>query len=182
MRWSLAIGALVVALILGSWLGRRRVTQAPELADYTAAIERTAEEFGLDPHLLRALVAVESGGDPFAISRAGAVGLTQLMPATAREQATRLGVADFDEEQLTDPALNLRLGASYLARMLKRFDGDEAFALAAYNAGPQRVLRWREAAPDVSPRAVIEREGFAETRKHLRRVLRYRAEYAEGRD
>ncbi len=178
MRWPVVVGALLVALIVGSWFGRQRVTRAPDLGEHQNAIAAAAEEFQLDPHLLRALVAVESGGDPRAVSRAGAIGLTQLMPPTAREQAERLGVSDYAQERLTEPALNLRLGASYLARLLMRFDGSEPFALAAYNAGPQNVIRWREAAPDVSPQGVIDREGFAETRKHVRRVLRYRAAYA----
>ena len=178
MRWLVVLGALLVALVVGSWLGRMRVTRAPDLGEHRAAISAAAQEFKLDPDLLRALVAVESGGDAHAVSRAGAIGLTQLMPPTAQEQAGRLGVRDYAEERLTEPVLNLRLGASYLARLLRRFDGSEPFALAAYNAGPQNVIRWREAAPDASPQGVIEREGFAETRKHVRRVLRYRAAYA----
>jgi soluble lytic murein transglycosylase len=175
---GVALAALIVAAFAGFALGRQRASAPPALADLDVQIEAAASEFGLDPHLLRALVAVESGGDPAAVSRAGAVGLAQLMPATAKEQAQRLRIPDYAEARLVEPVLNLRLGASYLARLLRRFEGEEAFALAAYNAGPTRVLRWREKAPDVSARTVIEREGFEETRTHLRRVLRYRDVYA----
>jgi soluble lytic murein transglycosylase len=100
------------------------------------------------------------------------------MPATAREQAARLGIADYDDARLTEPALNLRLGAAYLARLVARYDGEVAFAVAAYNAGPGRVDRWRRRAPDLAPRDVIRREAYAETRGHVEKVLRLRARYA----
>lgn len=94
-------------------------------------IALAARRHGLDPKLLHALVAVESAYRPGAVSPAGAAGLTQLMPATAAD----LGVSD-----RTDPAENLRGGADYLARQLVRF-GDLRLALAAFNAGPERVAR-----------------------------------------
>ncbi|WP_085341139.1 lytic transglycosylase domain-containing protein [Aquidulcibacter paucihalophilus] len=104
-----------------------------------ALIRRIATETGLDPKLLHALVIVESAYDTRAISPVGARGLTQLMPATARE----LGVADaFDGEE------NLRGGARYLAAQIGRF-GDLRLALAAYNAGPNRVARLGRV-PDIS--------------------------------
>jgi soluble lytic murein transglycosylase-like protein len=95
------------------------------------AIDQAAEAHGLDPKLLHALVLTESAYQPRAVSPVGAGGLTQLMPATARE----LGVRD-----RFDPIENLRGGADYLARQLLRF-GDVRLALAAYNAGPSRVAR-----------------------------------------
>ena len=188
-RTRVAVGVALLGLALsvaaGAYLGRARGRAAPDLTRWGALIDTSAREFDLDAHLLRGLVAVESSGEPGAVSPAGAVGLLQLMPATAREQAERLRVEDFSEDRLTEPALNVRLGASYLARLLARFDGEEAFALAAYNAGATRVKRWRERAPDASAREVIRREGFAETRGHVERVLRFREIYrkrAAGRD
>ena len=98
---------------------------------YGEAVARAAVRHGLDEKLLHALVVVESAYRPEAVSPAGAGGLTQLMPGTAAD----LGVADrFDVEQ------NLSGGADYLARQLLRF-GDLRLALAAYNAGPERVAR-----------------------------------------
>ena len=94
-------------------------------------IERAATGAGIDPVLFDALVASESAYDPNARSRAGAMGLSQLMPGTARS----LGVGN-----PFDPIENLRGGATYLAQMLKRF-GDPKLALAAYNAGPGAVER-----------------------------------------
>lgn len=96
---------------------------------WRSRIDAVASRHALEPALLEALVRVESCFDPGARSRAGAVGLTQLMPATAAE----LGVTD-----PLDAAANLDGGARYLAAMLRRF-GNETLALAAYNAGPGNV-------------------------------------------
>ena len=104
---------------------------APVAQPLQAAVEDAAARHRLDPKLLHALVAVESSYQARAVSPVGAGGLTQLMPATARE----LGVAD-----RFDPVANLAGGADYLARQLLRF-GDVRLALAAYNAGPERVAR-----------------------------------------
>jgi soluble lytic murein transglycosylase-like protein len=98
---------------------------------FGAAVEAAAQRHRLDPKLLHAIVAVESAYNPRALSPAGAAGLTQLMPGTARE----LGVSD-----RFDPDANLAGGADFLARQLLRF-GDLRLAIAAYNAGPERVAR-----------------------------------------
>ncbi|MDI3328964.1 MAG: lytic transglycosylase domain-containing protein [Alicyclobacillaceae bacterium] len=127
----------------------------PKAPDGAAGTERwmplilqTAGRYGLDPALLRAVMAVESGGNPSARSPAGALGLMQLMPSTARS----LGVDPLD------PAQNLDGGARYLRDLLARFRGDVVLALAAYNAGP----------------AAVERHGgippYPETREYVRRV------------
>ena len=98
---------------------------------FAAAVDAAAAQHRIDPKLLHALVTVESSYRASALSPAGAGGLTQLMPQTAKG----LGVAD-----RFDPAQNLSGGADYLARQLVRF-GDLRLALAAYNAGPERVAR-----------------------------------------
>lgn len=98
---------------------------------YMGAIALAADRHGLDPKLLHAVVVVESAYDSTVCSPAGACGLTQLMPGTARD----LGVGD-----RFDPSENLAGGADYLARQMTRF-GDLRLALAAYNSGPERVAR-----------------------------------------
>lgn len=101
-------------------------------AGLKALIERAANENGVDPSLLDALVAVESSYDPKCISRAGALGLTQLMPDNVKE----LGVRDpFDPEQ------NLQGGARQLSQLLAKYPGRLDLALAAYNAGPGAVAK-----------------------------------------
>ncbi|HLE84759.1 MAG TPA: lytic transglycosylase domain-containing protein [Thermoanaerobaculia bacterium] len=118
---------------------------------YGDEIEETAARHRLDALLLAALVEAESSFLPDAVSPVGAVGLTQVMPATA---AWLGGKGD-----LTDPGSNLDLGARYLSRLIDRFDGDLELALAAYNAGPTNVLRYRGVPP------------FRETRNYVRKVL-----------
>lgn len=106
-----------------------RIPASPQ--PFEGEVGDAAARHGIDPKLLRALVAVESASRPRAMSSAGAAGLTQLMPATAED----LGVAD-----RFDVRANLAGGAEYLARQILRF-GDLRLALAAYNAGPERVAR-----------------------------------------
>lgn len=121
-------------------------------AHWRPEVARVAARHGLETDLLLALVRVESCFDAKARSRAGAVGLTQLMPATARE----LGVSNS-----LDAKANLDGGARYLARMLKRF-GNETLALAAYNAGPGNVEKYGGVPP------------FPETRSYVRRIAALR--------
>lgn len=103
----------------------------PPLQPYGETVAEASRRHGLDPKLLHAVVVVESAYRPDACSPAGACGLTQLMPGTARD----LGIHD-----RFDPVENLRGGADYLARQIRRF-GDLRLALAAYNSGPGRVAR-----------------------------------------
>ena len=175
---GVVVVAVLVAIVGGAVLfGHVRQHWLPDLSRFDVHIEASAKEFDVDPNLVRGLMAAESGGDPDAVSHAGAVGLLQLMPPTAQEQATRLRIPDYAERRLTEPALNVRLGTSYLARLLRYYDGEEAYALAGYNAGLGRVNGWRKAAPDLEPAEVIRTQGFEETRNHLERVLRFREQY-----
>jgi soluble lytic murein transglycosylase-like protein len=105
---------------------------------YGAVVERAAGKFGLDAALLHAVIAVESGYNPNAVSRRGAGGLMQLMPETAR----RFGVTN-----VFDPADNVRGGAQYLAELLRMFGNDLQLVLAAYNAGEAAVLKYGNRIP-----------------------------------
>ncbi len=173
-----ALVILALALAAGFAAGRAYALRTPDLSRYDADIDEAAREFQVDSSLLRAVVASESGGDPQALSRAGAVGLCQLMPKTAEALAEELEIEPYFPKRLFEPRVNLRLGAAYLKRMLRRH-GDEALALAAYNAGGRHVGRWRRRAPDANAREVIEREGYRETRGFVARVLRLRERYAD---
>lgn len=133
--WRAAGGTLFVAAVEPSAAGDPVLLDAVRIASpvqpYATAIQAAADRHGLDVKLLHALVVVESAYRPSACSPAGACGLTQLMPATARS----LGVTD-----RSDPVANLAGGAAYLAGQIRRF-GDLRLALAAYNSGPERVAR-----------------------------------------
>jgi len=177
------LAASLLGFAIGRILPRSRAEAAsllhggaPDLAAVDAVLVAAAREARVDPDLLRGLAAAESSGDPTVRSHAGAVGLLQLVPETAAEQARALGL-DPARIDLTDAATNARLGARYLRRLLDQFDGHVPFALAAYNAGATNVLRWRLRALDADPAEVIRREGFSETRHHVARTLRYRDLY-----
>jgi soluble lytic murein transglycosylase-like protein len=121
------------------------------LASVQPMVDTYAERYDLDPRLVHAVIRAESGYNPHARSGKGAMGLMQLMPATAED----LRVAD-----PYDPASNIAGGTQYLRALLDRFDGNLEWALAGYNAGPEAVRRFGGVPP------------FVETRQYLERVLR----------
>lgn len=123
-------------------------------------MNEAAREHGIDPELLQALIATESGFDPAAVSPKGAIGLMQIMPATAQ----RYGLADDAKmalkQKLTDPRTNLRTGARYLRDLLRMFPGQLELALAAYNAGEGAVQRAGNRIPN-----------YRETQNYVRTVM-----------
>jgi len=171
LGWQAAVRAPNEGRVLRAifpWPGRR-------------AVEAEAREFGVDPLLFAAIVRQESTFDLEALSRAGARGLAQLMPGTAAQAARVLDVTLYPE-WLTVPDLNLHLGASHLAALLRRFGGRVEVAVAAYNAGAAPVSRWISRPGAADPDQFIELIPFPETRGYVRSVLRnrdlYRALYA----
>jgi soluble lytic murein transglycosylase-like protein len=133
---------------------------------YWTAVVAAADAAKIDPLLLLALVREESRYDPNAISSARAVGLAQLLPSTAR---VMLRNRSLSAQALTEPEINLRLGARYLSGQLERFGGDVRLALAAYNAGPGSARRW--VGMDADTDHFVERISITETRGYVRRVM-----------
>ena len=136
---------------------RPKGAAAKALSQRIAAVEpvvsTVAAETELEPELLHAVILAESAYDPKAVSSKGAVGLMQLMPATAK----RYGVVD-----RRDPAQNIRGGARYLRDLLALFDQDKKLALAAYNAGENAVIRYGRQSPP-----------FKETRNYVTKVIAF---------
>lgn len=120
----------------------------PSQTAVSGLIEKAAAAFGIDKTLFDSLVQAESDYNPGCVSNKGAMGLTQLMPGTARS----LGVND-----PMDPEQNLMGGAKYLAGLLKRFEGNERLALAAYNAGPGAVAKYGGVPPYQETQRYVEK-------------------------
>ncbi len=145
---------------------------------YRDLVRAQAATTGLPDTWIYAVLREESTFDPGAGSPAGAIGLMQLMPDTARGVAKTLGRRAPTRGDLLDPGTNLALGSAYLASMGGRYGSHPALATAAYNAGPHRVDKWLPATP-VPADLWIATIPFRETRDYVRRVLAYRVLYAD---
>ncbi|WP_162910403.1 lytic transglycosylase domain-containing protein, partial [Azohydromonas sediminis] len=143
---------------------------------FRAAVVERARDAGLDPALVYGLIRQESRFVTDARSGAGASGLMQVMPATARWVARRLGLT-YTPQMIDDLQTNLRLGTTYLRLVLDDFGGSPALATAAYNAGPGRPRRWRDG-PELEPAMWAETIPFNETRDYVKKVLSNAAYYA----
>ncbi len=148
---------------------------------WRAEVFQAAERVGLDPYLVAAVVREESSYHPGAVSRAGARGLMQLMPGTAQPMAEVRGWSFRGGELLDDPAANIQMGSTFLARLMREF-GDPRIALAAYNAGPRRARDWWKARKSDDVETWVEQIPFDETRHYVKRVTlswdEYRRIYA----
>ena len=138
--------------------------------EYAHIVRGHSENHDLDPALLAAVIYAESRFDPNARSEAGAVGLMQLLPATAKGIAARTGGTRFVIADLRDPEVNVRYGSWYLDHLLDRY-GDTELALAAYHAGPGNVERWQREGRGIE---------FPETRAYVEEVERVRGVYADA--
>ena len=125
--------------------------------------------------LILSIIRQESSFSPYAVSSAGARGLMQIMPATAKQVARKKRKSFSVHELNSNPDLNVELGSAYFADLLKRFNGSYILAIAAYNAGPKNVNKWLKSIgnpqEDIDPIDWIERIPFNETRNYVQRVL-----------
>jgi soluble lytic murein transglycosylase len=138
--------------------------------DHWPLLRSEAAAKRLDPFLVAALVAQESTFQADIKSPANAWGLMQILPATGRRYAATLGIKPFSTFRLVDPEVNVRIGTTYFADLVKRF-GDVAPALAAYNAGPERVVRWLAERPGFDRDEFIDDIPFPETQNYVKRIL-----------
>jgi soluble lytic murein transglycosylase len=151
--------------------------------NYWESIRRHSTARGLDPYLVAALIAQESTFDPEARSAANAWGLMQIVPATGRRLARSLGIRRFSTSMLTQPETNIRLGTLHFSRLVEQFGGAH-FALASYNAGENRVVRWKAERPGIEQDEFIDDIPFPETQNYVKRILGtaedYRMLYGKG--
>jgi hypothetical protein len=125
----------------------KRLIDHSNIAKYEPMIRAAATRNGLDPQLVKAVVAVESGFDASAVSDKGAVGLMQVLPSTGERYGVRADRRKTVDAKLADPKLNLDIGTRYLADLGRMFVDRPDLALAAYNAGENAVLRFRNTVP-----------------------------------
>ncbi|MBU4556697.1 MAG: lytic transglycosylase domain-containing protein [Actinobacteria bacterium] len=173
----IAVIAAVVGLALLSWLFLRgpafwQRLYYPMPVEYRAAVAESSSRHDLNPYVVVAIIDAESAWRPQIVSKAGAVGLMQVLPATAQE-LSREGFVDerFDPDDLSDPAVNIEFGTAYIRYLVERYHEMET-AIAAYNAGIGNVDEWVEPGGDI--RETIE---FPETRHYVLRVMRARDVY-----
>jgi soluble lytic murein transglycosylase len=137
---------------------------------YWDLIRKYSQAHNLDPYVVAALIGQESTFDPGARSVANAIGLMQIVPATGRRLARTLGIRRFTPAQLTIPQTNVRLGTLHFSRLVRQFGGAH-FALASYNAGENRVIRWKAERPGMDQDEFIDDIPFPETQNYVKRIL-----------
>jgi soluble lytic murein transglycosylase len=145
---------------------------------YWVDLKKYATENSLDPYLVAALIRQESAFNPSVISHANAVGLMQLLPSTGRRVAKDLKIRGFAPAMLTIPSTNLRLGTKYFRGMVDQFDAVE-YALAAYNAGSDRVQDWQAAGKYRDIPEFVESIPFTETREYVQAIQRNASVYRQ---
>ena len=161
----IVVGALVVVRSQPPWFDRLRYPLR-----YEAIVRGHAHNYRLDPALLAAVIYQESKFDAHARSSSGAIGLMQLLPATAEGIALHTGGSKFRVSDLDNPEINVRYGSWYLRHLLDKY-GNEQLALAAYNAGQANVDRWRAAGEGIQ---------FGETRAYVSRVEHLKGVYRKA--
>ena len=159
---------------------------------YWEEVAAAALEARVDPHLVLSVIRQESFFNAAAVSRAGAVGLMQIMPKTGRKLARRFGLDPFHRRHLFDPGLSIQLGTRYLAEQVRAFEDAGGgglrvqLGLAAYNAGPHVARRWVERFPLDDEDLFVERIPYRETRLYVKKVLKsytiYKALRESGRE
>jgi soluble lytic murein transglycosylase len=160
----------VLALLLAA-VGVRQVLYMLYPFPYRAAIDASGAASGIDPRLLAAVIRTESGFRVDASSRAQALGLMQIEPATGAWIAGHIGDSTFSALDLMNPVLNVRMGAWYLSELRRQLGGRTLPAVAAYNAGLQPVSQWLQSGIWSGGAADASRIPFGETRVFVQRVL-----------
>ena len=144
---------------------------------YDDIVLKNAKQFSLRPEYVYGVMRQESAMNSIAKSHAGASGLMQLMPATARDVAKELKLSRPNRSTLLQPRVNVQLGSKYLRSMLDRYDNQQVLATASYNAGPHRVKRWLPPTNKMSADVWVDTIPYDETRQYVRRVMAYSTVY-----
>ena len=171
---AMVLACLILTSLIVFWI-LPSVMRARFQLKYVDLIRKYSAEYDLEPSFVAGVICVESRFSEEAVSRAGARGLMQIMPATGEEIAEALGIP-FHVEDLFEPETSIRFGCYYLRQQLDRFDQNPAVALAAYNAGPNKAAQWlSEYGLDSKGR--IAYIPYEETKNYVNRVLQAQENY-----
>ena len=137
---------------------------------YSEYVERYADEYNIDKYLVYSVIRTESGFENEAISTKSAKGLMQITESTGKWAADKIGIDDFDADDLHDPETNIRIGCWYIAYLLGQFNGELSTSLAAYNAGHSKVREWLENSSYSSDGITLDTIPYEETLNYVKRV------------
>jgi soluble lytic murein transglycosylase len=169
------LSLLVVVLGIAVFVERALERRACKLT-YATLIGKYAARYALDPYLVAAVIHIESGNDPTALSKSGAIGLMQVMPETGGWIAQKLSMDDFSEDMLCDPETNIAFGCWYLHFLLERYD--TPVAIAAYNAGQGTVDKWL-ADVSVTQDGALVNIPYPETANYVKKVTHAYEKYRQ---
>ncbi len=167
----------MIALITVAYFGNRFFEKRTYRLLYPEEIVTYSLEYQLNPQLTAAVIQVESANRSQVVSPKGAVGLMQIMPATGAWIAENMGMDDYREDRLTDPAVNIQMGCWYLRYLLDMFENENT-AVAAYNAGPGKVKQWLADERYASDGALCSIP-YEETERYVKKVAAAKEKYAE---
>lgn len=139
---------------------------------YSEYVEKYSKDENIDKYMIYAIIKAESNFNPNVRSKSKAIGLMQLLEATAAERARTIDVQDVQESDLYDPETNIKLGTSYYSYLLKYYNGNNILALTAYNAGIGNVNEWIEYEIIKSDGSDVENIPFKETNNYVRKILK----------
>jgi soluble lytic murein transglycosylase len=166
----------------GGGAASRQAWEASYPLAYRRLVEHHGRQSGAPDHSLYAIMRKESGFDPREVSYANAIGLFQMLPATSRIVAERLGIADHGDDRIFDPEYNIRIAAWYIGRLYRKFGAQLPLAAAAFNGGPAAMMRWCQRFGRRPMDEFVELIPFHQTREYAKRTTaiyaRYRFLYA----
>ncbi len=139
---------------------------------YIKEVKKVSKKYNIDPFLILSLIRQESAFNKDIVSNANAIGLMQLIPSTGKRMARSIKLKQFSKRSLFDPQINISLGLKYIDTLIKKFKGNSIAALAAYNAGPNKVKTWLRIRNNLKPLEFLESIPFTETRNYVKNVLR----------
>lgn len=167
IKWGRLIAFVLLLTLL---LNAANITRLLYPAKYIDQVKEHALSYGIDPYLIMSIIKAESNFDQDAVSNKNATGLMQIIEPTARWIAKRMGLSNFQYEEVKDPDLNIKMGCYYMHYLLTLYNGNVKNALAAYNAGEGTVNRWLSDPECSKDGKTLSFVPYPETRRYVTKV------------